>query len=433
MKVCLPCLSLSQASCLSRPSGFMSPVSHVSHRVSLVPLASCLLSLLSLKPHLSCLCPQASGVTVNDEVIKVFNEMKVHGSCFHVSCLTSPVSCVSCLLCLMSPVSHVSPVSVPQASGVTVNDEVIKVFNQMKASCLSSLWLHVSCLTSPVSHVSCLFCPQASGVTVNDEVIKVFNQMKAHVSCLSHVSHVSLVPQATCLLSLLSLMSLVSRPPGFRRDRERRGDQSVYQMKVHVSPVSLSLRPHVSLSLWLHVSCLMSLVSHVSHHVSLVSVPQASGVTVNDEVIKVFNEMKVRKASTPDEVKKRKKAVLFCLSEDSRKIIVEEGKQILVGDIGDTVDDPYACFVKMLPPKDCRYCLYDATYETRESKKEDLVFVFCHSVSERHTGPGLCLLVSLRTWSLSSGESEDLVFVSGESEDLVLSSGESEDLVFVFW
>uniref|UniRef100_A0AAX7TMV4 ADF-H domain-containing protein n=1 Tax=Astatotilapia calliptera TaxID=8154 RepID=A0AAX7TMV4_ASTCA len=91
----------------------------------------------------------------------------------------------------------------------------------------------------------------------------------------------------------------------------------------------------------------------------------ASGVTVNDEVIRVFNDMKVRKSSTQDEVKKRKKT-----------IIVEEGKQILVGDIGDTVEDPYASFVKLLPPNDCRYALYDATYETKESKKEDLVFLF---------------------------------------------------------
>uniref|UniRef100_A0AAQ5Z781 ADF-H domain-containing protein n=1 Tax=Amphiprion ocellaris TaxID=80972 RepID=A0AAQ5Z781_AMPOC len=90
----------------------------------------------------------------------------------------------------------------------------------------------------------------------------------------------------------------------------------------------------------------------------------ASGVTVNDEVIRVFNDMKVRKSSTQDEVKKRK------------KIIVEEGKQILVGDIGETVEDPYATFVKLLPPNDCRYGLYDATYETKESKKEDLVFIF---------------------------------------------------------
>ncbi|EPY79775.1 hypothetical protein CB1_000886009 [Camelus ferus] len=49
---------------------------------------------------------------------------------------------------------------------------------------------------------------------------------------------------------------------------------------------------------------------------------KASGVTVNDEVIKVFNDM------------------------------------------------------KLLPLNDCRYALYDATYETKESKKEDLVFIF---------------------------------------------------------
>ncbi|XP_073495062.1 cofilin-2 isoform X2 [Phyllobates terribilis] len=102
----------------------------------------------------------------------------------------------------------------------------------------------------------------------------------------------------------------------------------------------------------------------------------ASGVTVNDEVIKVFNEMKVRKAQSSEEIKKRKKAVLFCLSSDKREIIVEEAKQILVGDIGNTVEDPYRTFVNLLPLDDCRYGLYDATYETKESKKEDLVFIF---------------------------------------------------------
>ncbi|CAH2328373.1 sorting nexin-6 isoform X1 [Pelobates cultripes] len=102
----------------------------------------------------------------------------------------------------------------------------------------------------------------------------------------------------------------------------------------------------------------------------------ASGVTVNDEVIKVFNEMKVRKSSTPEEIKKRKKAVLFCLSPDKKEIIVEQAKQILVGEIGSTVEDPYRTFVNLLPLDDCRYGLYDATYETRESKKEDLVFIF---------------------------------------------------------
>lgn len=96
--------------------------------------------------------------------------------------------------------------------------------------------------------------------------------------------------------------------------------------------------------------------------------------------------MKVRKSSTQEEIKKRKKAVLFCLSDDKRQIIVEEAKQILVGDIGDTVEDPYTSFVKLLPLNDCRYALYDATYETKESKKEDLVFIFwCVKIKEKST------------------------------------------------
>lgn len=83
--------------------------------------------------------------------------------------------------------------------------------------------------------------------------------------------------------------------------------------------------------------------------------------------------MKVRKAQASEEEKgKRKKAVLFCLSDDKKRIIMETGKEILQGDEG----DPYLTFVKMLPPDDCRYALYDATYETKETKKEDLVFIF---------------------------------------------------------
>uniref|UniRef100_A0A8C5CG95 Cofilin 1 n=1 Tax=Gadus morhua TaxID=8049 RepID=A0A8C5CG95_GADMO len=90
---------------------------------------------------------------------------------------------------------------------------------------------------------------------------------------------------------------------------------------------------------------------------------QASGVTVTDDVIAVFNDMKVRKAQANEEdKKKRKKAVLFCISPDKQNIILEEGKEILCGD--------------MLPSDDCRYALYDATYETKETKKEDLVFIF---------------------------------------------------------
>lgn len=94
---------------------------------------------------------------------------------------------------------------------------------------------------------------------------------------------------------------------------------------------------------------------------------------MEESVLTIFNEMKVRKANACEEEKRnRKKAVLFCLSDDKKKIIMEEGNEILQGDEG----DPYLKFVKMLPPNDCRYALYDATYETKETKKEDLVFIF---------------------------------------------------------
>ena len=56
---------------------------------------------------------------------------------------------------------------------------------------------------------------------------------------------------------------------------------------------------------------------------------------------------------TTQDSKKRKKAVVFCLSDDRRQIIVEEANQILVGDTGDIVEDPYAPFVKLLPMNDC--------------------------------------------------------------------------------
>lgn len=87
--------------------------------------------------------------------------------------------------------------------------------------------------------------------------------------------------------------------------------------------------------------------------------------------------MKVRKANTSEEEKrKRKKAILFCLSKDLKNIVLDDGNEILVGDVGAKIQDPYQYFVEMLPDNDCRYALYDATYETKETKKEDLVFIF---------------------------------------------------------
>ena len=43
-----------------------------------------------------------------------------------------------------------------------------------------------------------------------------------------------------------------------------------------------------------------------------------------------FYDTKVWKCSTPEEIKKRMKAVIFCLSVDKKRLIVEGGKEILV-------------------------------------------------------------------------------------------------------
>ena len=103
----------------------------------------------------------------------------------------------------------------------------------------------------------------------------------------------------------------------------------------------------------------------------------ASGIKVSDEVIDIFNAMKVHKAgATEADKKKRKKATLFCVSEDNETIVLDVGQEILQGDVGVTVKDPYQRFLEMLPSDNCRYALYDATYETKETKKEDLVFIF---------------------------------------------------------
>uniref|UniRef100_A0A9L0T052 Uncharacterized protein n=2 Tax=Equus TaxID=9789 RepID=A0A9L0T052_HORSE len=53
----------------------------------------------------------------------------------------------------------------------------------------------------------------------------------------------------------------------------------------------------------------------------------ASAVTVKEsQVTKVFSK-KVR-TSTQEEIEKRRKPILFCLSDDKRQIIVEEAKQV---------------------------------------------------------------------------------------------------------
>ncbi|XP_067877581.1 cofilin-2-like isoform X2 [Heterodontus francisci] len=115
---------------------------------------------------------------------------------------------------------------------------------------------------------------------------------------------------------------------------------------------------------------------HKYHSDSGFNALPASGVKVSDEVVCCFNEMKVRKSCSHDEMKKRKKAILFKIADDKSNIVVHEGKEILVGDVEDgKVQDPLQAFIDMLPKDNCCYALYDASFETKETKKQELIFI----------------------------------------------------------
>ncbi|XP_034015530.1 cofilin-2 [Thalassophryne amazonica] len=95
----------------------------------------------------------------------------------------------------------------------------------------------------------------------------------------------------------------------------------------------------------------------------------ASGVTVDDAVLTIFNDMKLKRPVDVDGKKKKLKAVIFCMSDDNKKIVVEEGQQIYDDDV-----DSFKTLKDRLPKKSCRYCLFDFTYTTKESKKEEMAF-----------------------------------------------------------
>ncbi|EDM04939.1 rCG35172, partial [Rattus norvegicus] len=84
--------------------------------------------------------------------------------------------------------------------------------------------------------------------------------------------------------------------------------------------------------------------------------------------------MKMCKSSRPEEVKKRKKVVLFCPSE-VETIIPEEGKEMLVADVGPTVNDPLLHFCQDA----ARQGLTGATLsrmQPRRARRTNLLFNF---------------------------------------------------------
>ncbi|KAF7219847.1 non-muscle cofilin 1-like [Nothobranchius furzeri] len=94
----------------------------------------------------------------------------------------------------------------------------------------------------------------------------------------------------------------------------------------------------------------------------------ASGVQVCDDVKDIIKDMKVVKtdADTNDRIR------LVLLEIKDGKIVIE--RTYRQKDLSDE-PDIFKFFLKQLENNKCRYLLYDCHFETKESKKEELVFV----------------------------------------------------------
>lgn len=99
-----------------------------------------------------------------------------------------------------------------------------------------------------------------------------------------------------------------------------------------------------------------------------------SGVTVNDECVKEFENMKTRKAYY---------GIVYKLSDDLKSIEVDKTFANPSSDEGDTVSDDYQKFADYLlscgAESDCRYACYDIRFTTSEGvRRNKLVFItFC--------------------------------------------------------
>lgn len=105
---------------------------------------------------------------------------------------------------------------------------------------------------------------------------------------------------------------------------------------------------------------------------------QASGVTISDEVVEHYNKIRVRHHGSDE--KERLKLVIMCMSNDQKSIVVDHSSTLKNKDM-ENEKNAFQKIVSMLPPKDCRYALYDCTYETTETQKEDLVFIMWYIIN----------------------------------------------------
>lgn len=124
-------------------------------------------------------------------------------------------------------------------------------------------------------------------------------------------------------------------------------------------------------------ACFIIILSHVT---------QASGVAISDEVIEHYNSIRVRNMGT--EAGQRLKLVVMCLSKDQKSIVVDKENCLKVKDVGNS--DVLKKILSKLPTNECRYALYDCSYVSKESVKQDLVFILSYEAFAFHWSIYFC-------------------------------------------
>ncbi|KAJ7987388.1 hypothetical protein DPEC_G00325970 [Dallia pectoralis] len=98
----------------------------------------------------------------------------------------------------------------------------------------------------------------------------------------------------------------------------------------------------------------------------------ASGIAVHDDVVLTFDKIRVRLQGADKQ--EQLKLVLFKISDDGKCIIVDKENCLKVKDL-EKEEDVFRKIVNTMPTEDCRYALYDCSWESKDSPKEDLVFI----------------------------------------------------------
>ena len=96
----------------------------------------------------------------------------------------------------------------------------------------------------------------------------------------------------------------------------------------------------------------------------------ASGVSVDPEVLSIFNDVKLNKNIF---------FVLYKLSDD-QKVIIFEKKQEKPADVDyseDNIKQHWMDFVRSLPEKTCRYAVYDFGYVLPDGSRRDKLLFIC--------------------------------------------------------